>query len=204
MNTRTLPSGVSLPVGNQYTKNVALKLQLNQLWTAADRNQRFDLAKYYVSTWGGVRGNKDSTLMKYVLETPTSMIGDGIKGIASWSKVLCIRNPRKYAIFDARVSTALNCSQIIGGVRNGELFPLLAGQNQTIKGANAKIKAHAQAHGWSDIDRSKCYKIYLDLINNVARTCKLKDTQIYTIEMLLFSYAEILVAKAFPSEKFKL
>ena len=42
-------------------------------------------------------------------------------------------------------------------------------------GGGGGAAAHAQAHGWSDIDRSKCYKIYLDLINNVARTCKLKQ-----------------------------
>jgi hypothetical protein len=105
-----LPRDVFLPAGNQYAKNVALKCELHRLWsdTNSDIAEYVALAKYYVSTWGGIRSNKDETLRKYVTQEPDSIIRNGKKGIASWSKVLCIRGPNRYAIFDAR----FNCIEL--------------------------------------------------------------------------------------------
>jgi hypothetical protein len=99
-----LPLGVSLPEGNRYAQNVALKLELHRIWSISNPSQRFAIAKYYVSTWGGVPKNNDETLTGYVTQEPDSVIsGNGKTGVASWSKVLCIRDPKKYAIFDARI-----------------------------------------------------------------------------------------------------
>jgi hypothetical protein len=193
----TLPSGISLPIGNQYAQNVALKLQLNKRWSTANAKRRFALAKFYVSTWGGVKRNKDATLKGYVAQRPSSLMRAGVKGIASWSKVLCIRDPYKYAIYDARVSAALNCVQIVERVKRGTLFPLLPGQNQTIQDAIPRIRAYARANHWIDVDKSECYETYIALLAEVANRCKAKNTKIYTIEMLLFSSAKDLVAKAF-------
>jgi hypothetical protein len=143
-----LPKGVSLPIGNAYAKNVALKYELHRLWQRSDEHERFALAKCYVTTWGGVRRNKAATLKAYVTEEPDVIIKRGRNGVASWSKVLCIRDPKTYAIFDARVSTALNALQIIYDTPGPILFPLLPGQNKTIQAGNEKMKGHATAKGW--------------------------------------------------------
>jgi hypothetical protein len=197
-----LPKDVFLPAGNQYAKNVALKLELHKVWsdTNSDIAEHVALAKYYVSTWGGIRSNKDETLRKYVTQEPDSIIRNGKKGIASWSKVLCIRDPNRYAIFDARVSTALNCLQIIGHTEHPSLFPLLQGQNNTINAGRLRIKAHADQHHWSKARELEFYSDYLNIVRNVAQSCRVPNTRIYTIEMLLFAQAEVLLLKALPNQ----
>lgn len=194
-----LPKGISLPSGNNYAKNVALKLELQKHWGISNTNERLELAKYYVSTWGGVKRNKGETLLEYVTEEPDSIIRHGTKGVASWSKVLCIRDPNRYAIFDARVSTALNCLQIIGKAERPLLFPLLPGRNRRITAGMKKIKDYAARHDWSKARSLECYRDYLDLIRNVAESCRVPSTPIYAIEMLLFARAEELLLQAFPT-----
>jgi len=197
-----LPNGVVLRPGNQYARNVALKLELHKVWS--DTNSgiagQVDLAKYYVSKWGGIRRNKDETLREYVTQEPDSIIRNGKKGIASWSKVLCIRDPNRYAIFDARVSTALNCLQVIGRTEHPSLFPLLQGRNNAINAGRLRIKAHAVRHRWSKASELEFYRDYLSIVRNVAQSCQVPNTQVYTIEMLLFAQAEVLLSKAFPNQ----
>jgi hypothetical protein len=195
-----LPLGVSLPEGNRYAQNVALKLELHRIWSISNPSQRFAIAKYYVSTWGGVPKNNDETLTGYVTQEPDSVISrNGKKGVASWSKVLCIRDPKKYAIFDARVSTALNCLQIIGQTELPKLLPLLPGRNKTIKAGAQEIARHAVQHHWDERENRRFYDDYLGLIRNVARSSRVPNTEIYTIEMLLFAQAECLLSAAFPN-----
>lgn len=196
-----LPKDVFLPAGNQYARNVALKLELHKVWsdTNSDISEHVALARYYVSTWGGIRRNKDEALRKYVTQEPHSIIRNGKKGIASWSKVLCIRDPNKYAIFDARVSTALNCLQIIGHTEHPSLFPLLPTQNKAIKAGELRIKAHADQHSWSEAEELEFYIDYLNIVRNVAQSCQVPNTRVYTIEMLLFAQAEVLLSKAIPN-----
>lgn len=199
INTKKLPAGITLPPGNQYSRNVALKLALHGAWTSSSVEQRIVLAKYYVSTWGGVKRNKEETLRAYVTRAPNAVIAQGTVGVASWSKVLCIQDPNKYAIFDARVSAALNSLQITGAVAQPMLFPLLSGQNETIKSGNKKLDAHASQHRWTRTRKDTYYRQYLDLVKEAASSCAVP---LYTIEMLLFSQAEALLAKAFPNEQF--
>lgn len=197
----SLPKGAILPAGNQYAKNVALKLGLHKVWSDTDSvAEHVDLAKYYVSTWGGIRSNKDETLREYVTQEPDSIIRNGKKGIASWSKVLCIRDPNKYAVFDARVSTALNCLQIIGHTEHPSLFPLLPGRNNAIKAGKLRIKAHADQHSWSGAKELEFYIDDLNIVRNVAQSCQVPNTRVYTIEMLLFAQAEVLLSKALPNQ----
>lgn len=192
-----LPSGIRLPDGSLYEQSLALKCRLHEQWLVANQEQRFALAKFYVSTWGGVKRNADATLRRYAAREPRSLMQDGIKGIASWSKVLCIRNPSEYAIYDARVAAALNSVQIVSGVQRGMLFPLLPGRNKLIRSAAADMRAHARANKWVNIEDTLCYETYLALLVAVAKHCDKSQTTIAEIEMLLFSRAEQLVDSAF-------
>lgn len=197
-----LPNGVSLPVGNAYAMNVALKHELHRLWQTSDEQERITLAEYYVKTWGGIKRNKAATLKAYVTEEPEVVIKRGRNGVASWSKVLCIRDPKTYAIFDARVSTALNALQIIYDTRDPVLFPILCGQNKTIQIGTKKIKAHATAKGWNIAAEQKYYCDYIGLIQRVSDSSDVPGTEICTIEMLLFARAEGLLCKAIGAASF--
>src|SRR5438105_1237053 len=91
INQAALPPGVALPAGNAYWQNVALKHQLHGLWNEADEDRRLTLAHYYVAIWGGIRRNRPATIRNYVAQHPQEVMANGIAGVASWSKVLCIR-----------------------------------------------------------------------------------------------------------------
>lgn len=182
-----LPIGISLPEGNQYQKNIALKVKLNQLWLGEqDITRQEALIKYYISTWGGVRGNKSARIGEYTSQLPDQLVGRGKGGVASWSKALVVRDPNQYAIFDARVSVAVNSIQIIYNLDNKALFPLLPSRNTTIASANRRIKEIANRDAWSKRKSSDFYTSYLALLRDVASECK---TNISTVEMLLFSKA---------------
>jgi hypothetical protein len=199
INEKTLPTGIVLPAGSPYEKSVALKSRLHEKWLVANPERRFALAQFYVSTWGGVKRNKDAILKRYISQEPRSLMRQGVKGIASWSKVLCIRNPYKYAIFDARVSAALNCMQVVERVERGMLFPWLPGQNKFIQAANASVRDYARDNEWACVEKTNCYETYLALLVAVAKQCDDEGTEISALEMLLFSRVEQLASSAFPS-----
>lgn len=183
-----LPGGISLPEGNQYQKNIALKLKLNQLWNEElDVSRQRELINYYISTWGGIHVNNSETISRYASHPPDHLIGQGIAGVASWSKALVVRDPNQFAIFDARVSVSLNSIQIIYDLNNKALYPILPSRNKSIFSANSRIKEIAKRDYWRELSSSDFYRSYLELIQDVASTCV---TNISTVEMLLFSKAE--------------
>jgi hypothetical protein len=200
-----LPSGIVLPPGNQYRKNEALKIELSKKMTNTDcQATRSALINYYISTWGGISGNLDETMEVYGLASPDNLISRGSRGIASWSKALCIHNPNKYAIFDARVSASLNALQIIYNTDNKVLFPVLASRNHVIKEGVVLIRNEALAAGWIGAADQDFYRDYLGYLEEVvAATDKSIPCSIYTVEMLLFSMAEVLINQAFHCKKSK-
>lgn len=182
-----LPSGISLSEGNQYQKNIALKVALNQLWLReTDITMQEELIKYYISTWGGIHSNSRDTIARYASHHPDRLISKGKAGVASWSKALVVRDPILYAIFDARVAVSLNSIQIIYAIDGKALFPLLPSRNTTIVSANKRIKEIANSDAWSKRKSADFYTSYLALLRDVASVCK---TNISTVEMLLFSKA---------------
>lgn len=187
---KTLPVGIRLPEGNQFRKNVALKRRLSTRWQEADESERYTLANFYVSEWGGIRNNSEDTLRFYCSARPKDLINAGTHGISSWSKVLCIRNPRSYAIYDARVAVALNALQITSGVKRPRIYPLLKGQNDLINQAAHYVSQKTQRHGWQELAALEFYRRYLALLDCAARSVKLSKNRRMTLEMLLFARAE--------------
>lgn len=203
INEKKLPDGILLPEeGNEYTKNVALKLALNKKWLAAEDDGKNEIIKYYISTWGGIHGNSQENIKRYSNSDPSTLISLGTNGVASWSKALCIYDPHKYAIFDARVSASLNALQILARSTNPKLFPVLTSRNKTIVKANSKFENMANEEAWPRINDNEYYSRYLSLLKDVKSKIHNVNAKIYTIEMLLFSKAEELVKKAFPDNRF--
>ena len=184
IDTATLPEGVVLPAGSTCQRNIALKHELHRLWLVADSDRRMELARYYVKTWGGIKRNDETTLFEYVNADASAVVARATSGIASWSKVLCIRDPKKYAIFDARVSASLNCLQISNRVETPAMYPCLNTQNGGVKSGNKRIRVHANENNWVPVNTRTFYEGYLGLISDAAASC---GVCIQTVEMVLFS-----------------
>lgn len=174
--------------------NMRLKRALAAAWR--DRpDDREALAHWYVATWGGVRANRAGTIRAYVEASEEELIGRGTAGIASWSKILVVRDPERFAIYDARVAVALNALQIARGIESSKLFPKVPSRNKTIVkfqawGASAISRAHR-------LPKSDAYRWYLDLLRAVAARLALPSVD--TVEMTLFADAEALAKDVLPS-----
>lgn len=194
INENFIPQGISLPIGNQYIKNIKLKEKLHSEWNQeTDSLKRGELIEYYIKTWGGIKGNKTASLEEYKTKKADELISKGVKGVASWSKALVLHDYMKYAIYDARVSASLNALQVINDSDNKVLYPILASQNKRITIANRKLKTLAKEGKWEKADENKFYKEYLKLLSTVSKEL---NTNISTVEMLLFAKAEELIEKA--------
>ena len=54
INEENIPQNIVLPVGNQYTKNIALKESLHQKWMAEnDPEKKGELIEYYIKPGEG-------------------------------------------------------------------------------------------------------------------------------------------------------
>lgn len=197
INETLIPQQITLPEGNQYKKNIALKEKLHNKWKSeTDLSKRGELIEYYIKTWGGIKGNKAAAMAEYKIASDKELIEKGVKGIASWSKALVVHDYNKYAIFDARVSCSLNSLQIIYQTREKRLFPILASQNKRIIIVNKKTKSISKEYNWIIPNQYTFYNEYLELLRVVANDL---NSNISTVEMLLFAKAEELLEKAFKN-----
>ncbi len=195
INPALLPKDISLPAGNQYRQNVFLKNALSSQYHAGDDKSKFEVTSYYIATWGGVRSNKRESINFYAFGSPEDLIARGSQGIASWSKALCVRDPKAFAIYDARVALGINCLQIIFNVSEPELFPLLSGRNKAVIEGNKLVKSFASRAAWAKAKNDGFYKKYNAALSAAAKALGI---EIYTLEMLLFSRTLSLLNQAIP------
>jgi len=193
INPKLLPTGVILPEGSYYLQNVALKQQLSALYSSANTQVKIEITKYYISKWGGIKRNSEEKIRSYALDAPALLITKGTQGIPSWSKALCIRCPKDYAIYDARVALSLNCLQIVEEVYHPILFPLLTGQNKRINEGSRIVRQYATQHGWQLVQEQSFYQKYNKILSAAAN---LLVVNIYTLEMLLFAKTPELLHRA--------
>lgn len=198
INPRYLPTGIVLPEGNQYAQNISLKNQLAMQYSNGDDEQKISVTRYYIAVWGGVRRNSIDKIIDYSLSAPENLIATGTQGIASWSKALCIRDPNTYAIYDARVALSLNAIQAVLEVDAPVLYPLLTGQNKLINRGSIRIHKHASEKNWPKVEKVYFYQQYNKSLAAAASALKVSQ---YTLEMLLFAHAPILLRAAFPNEQ---
>lgn len=190
INPRLLPAGISVGSGNAFSQNENLKKQLSSQYQTASPDQKIELIRYYIAVWGGVRRNSAEKISAYALKPPSELIANGVAGIASWSKALSIREPDRYAIYDARVAVSLNALQIIHKVAKPVLFPLLTGQNKIINSGSKRLAGHAAKDAWCKVAPELFYDEYNALLAKVASSLGVKH---YAVEMALFTKAPALL-----------
>ena len=175
------------PDADDFTKNICLKENSAQLWQTSDKYQ---CAKWIVASWGGVRRNKPEKIKRYV---DTFQSGGAIvekEGVASYSKILAFMQPTEFAIFDARVSAALNCIQLLDATKEPIFFLPLPRRNKDVLSfrKNPKFKRRALLQrGWQSTSTTTIYRQYNDLLSSVRS--QHKDIPRYKIEMALFADA---------------
>jgi hypothetical protein len=181
---------------------VELKYALNDHWKRGDEAEKEKIIRWYICEWGGIRGNSDDKITYYANSDPKKLILLGKVGVASWSKALSIYNPDEYAIFDARVSVSLNAIQVISQVTYPTLYPLLPSQNKKITHGNRLLSNIATINRWSKMRDDKYYSTYIDLLKkSVLDIPGYNHVGIYTVEMMLFAFAEDLLIQAFPKDE---
>jgi hypothetical protein len=166
--------------------NIRLRRFLHKMWLDKP-SLHLQIAKWYVSVWGGIRSNQERTIKRYVRLRELDLAASQSPGIASWSKILALRNPDKYPIYDARVSAALSALQFANGVKNPILFPRASGRNTVIESFQkwqSTLSWHRPRHTYAD---------YVSLLTSVAEKSGLSSPE--ELEMLLFADAPTLVTK---------
>jgi hypothetical protein len=172
--------------------NARLKRTLSLAWQ--DRpGDRLSIARWYVAKWGGVPGNKPETLKSYVDRSEVELAACRIDRVATWSKILVIREPNQYAILDARVAASLNALQLIARVDRPILFPNLLSRNTAINAFQDWLKTQSPPGAYK-LPRREVYQVYLGLLWEVAREAGLSSLD--QIEMILFADAVNLANKA--------
>jgi len=167
---------------NKYELSRNLRLDINDAIIKKSPLSE-QLQFWYVREWGGVRGNSLATLQKYIQLNDSELIALKKKGIATWSKILSIRNPSIYAIYDARVALAINSIQKKYDVENPVMFPLLPSQNRSfVKEATAAIRS---SDFFSKIEGDDFYRHYIGLLSESTKNIAGIDLQ--DAEMILFS-----------------
>lgn len=196
LNLKDLPCEVQLNESdNLHKQNIDLRFALHDYLLENISNTDIKLAviKWYIANWGGVKTNRESTLISYITSEPEELIRKGEAGIASWSKALSILNPAKYLIYDARVASALNSLQIINDVDNPTYYPNLMSRNKII--SKSTIDRKILKKEWDSFKDDEFYNTYLELLHRVAENSDLKVSP-HDIEMMLFAKAEDLVRQA--------
>ena len=130
-----------------------------------------------------------------------------LSGISSFSKILAIKDPDKYAIYDARDAVSLNAIQMIYQVSSGVAFPYVLGRNRitgdtTSKPSRgfvyreaAKVKnLISPPYYWKRVPKDQAYARCLGLLRENARNI---GVPLCHLEMTLFCYAPALACRVF-------
>ena len=173
---------------NDYLNSLDLRMFIHDA-IRSNSPRSGELQIWYVKEWGGVRTNRPSTLNEYIIIPAESLIERGERGIASWSKMLSVRDPSSYAIYDARVAMSLNTISLTQSSESNLVFPQLASRNKKIVAAQSIIKSQIKLRGLKS--ERYFYRNYLGSLNKAVYQCG-NRFNIQTAEMILFANAEAL------------
>lgn len=206
-----LPKNTSDLIGelggaNRLEQTILLKRKLSQIWHAEPYRQ-FELASWIVADWGGVRGNSTARMRQHLL---TAQMDDPVtpfQGLSSYSKILAVRDPDRFAILDARVVVALNALQLLSKSDCGYAFPYIQGRN-LVTGHQSRKRGFAclphsstqflvKTKGWHKVRRDDAYEHYLRILRAWLGGGQ-KHANLMQVEMALFSQAEDLAKRAAP------
>lgn len=118
-----------------YQKTLDMRKELENLLLdfPEKRNQ---IAKWIVESWGGIPAGKNDDSLNECIHNADKIDEENadkfnFERIASWSKYLAFKNPKKYAIYDARVIYSLNWLLYRSGQEH--YFPFLSGRNSVME-----------------------------------------------------------------------
>ena len=185
-NVKNLPLPYEKKSSNHYENSLDLRGFIHREIESNSSESRA-LQFWYVRDWGGVKRNSEATLDNYIQSSPENLIARREKGIASWSKILSVRDPSSYVIYDARVAMSLNTISFIKANDLSVCFPQISSRNKKIVAAQAKVKLYAKHHALRA--QKSFYEFYLNLLRQAEVECGHKF-DIQTAEMILFANAE--------------
>ena len=210
-------TGTRLRSYSRLDKNIELKHALHERFVQAPCDERTRIVKYYVEVFGGIHGLVPDVLREYACDRAKSLASHGLERIASRSKALVLHDPRRYAIYDSRVSVSLNYLILrrIGhgrghlGQKDGrKCFPLPPSRNALIQNAQRTCRTLAERFGIDFYDDSPSpdsehfYCVYLRCLKDCAqRLGELRQRRfcIHFVESMLFSFAERCAAGLFDT-----
>ncbi|MCK8495573.1 hypothetical protein M0L20_27150 [Spirosoma sp. RP8] len=174
---------------------IALKKYLTQAWNTSDEADKKKLARWIVTDWGGVRSNRPARLEAHWHLIHGDLKKMPVEGIASYSKILTLKDCTQYAIYDARVAACLNAIQLQMKPDEPVFFPYIPSQNQYFRQwpksenfVNVFSKRRLVSNDdWHELEKHETYTAYLNLL--YALKGSFPGTEIYHFEMILFSLA---------------
>jgi hypothetical protein len=115
--------------------------EMGELIAEDNRNNTFRIAKWIIVEWGGIsRGANDDRLKACLKDAEEAVLADkkvAFDRIASWSKYLAFKYPKRFAIYDARVIYSLNW--LLFTTKNRPYFPMPPGRNSVLELLDYKI-----------------------------------------------------------------
>ena len=181
--------------GSRLEQSLNLRRFLCGRWQTASEDERLRIARWYIRDWGHIYRNSEDRIKEYARAVPSDLIARGQTGIASWSKVLAIRDAESFAIYDSRVATSLNALQIVYGGQLKLLFDQLPSRNRKIREFWDSLKNTAALKNSRRVDATDTYRAYLGLLKSEPLK-RHGRRHWHEYEMALFSHAERLVEKA--------
>jgi hypothetical protein len=179
--------------------NIAYRAHCHARWKqarlAGSATDRIALAKEYIEEWGGIRSNGDGKIEGYALQPSSKLIGLGLSGISSWSKLLSIRNPRKYAIYDARVAFSLNAFQAFALERVDFYFSVPATQSTKVRTALPIIKGFCDSET-EVVPPEALYRTYLHALRSAKGGHSLERAEMFLYAIMPIWRDRLLAAQA--------
>jgi hypothetical protein len=189
-------------------QNIELKRHLAKCWANSSLDEKIRLATWIVRDWGGIYRNSEMTILGYVNQADAERPATPFSGIASYSKILGVKDPERYAVFDARVAASLNAIQLMlfrdGILRSPDLlaFAVPPGRNEIVNRFDSVAFPTALKRvGFTFVPRAAIYGTYLAIlraIHFVDHESIHRIESILEIEMFLFAQADKLCEKAIP------
>lgn len=190
-------------------QNIALKNHLSEYWPKQKYEEKLRLASWIVRDWGGIKRNSPTTIASYVDKADAERPATPLKGVASYSKVLAMKQPDRFAIYDARTAASILAIQLLNReqLRDGDrlLFPIPPGQNSTIAGNEYEEgfvemfpKTALVQEGFTPVSSDAAYSLYLGLLTAIAAITR---NTILETEMFLFASAPALCRRAMETRR---
>jgi hypothetical protein len=178
---------------NPAKQNIELRYHLKTCWANADAPERTRLATWIIKYWGGIGANNQETIDAYVAMADTRDPTTPFRGVSSYSKVLSMRDPDKFAIYDARVAASLNAIQLILRLQGGSSVHFLA--FPTPKSRNNEVQRFCEMfpstiltdkYGFQRVPDDRAFSVFLELLGEL----KMEMKSILQVEMELFARCE--------------